>query len=54
MSCFSVFPIVFFSFTSVKKLHSLVAESSFAERPEQSQGSRGVAGDSFTLDGGKG
>src|SRR5258708_2461734 len=37
-----------------KKLHSLVMERCCAERPEQSQGSRFVAGDSFTLDGGKG
>ena len=37
-----------------KKLHSLVLERCCAERPEQSQGSRFVAGDSFTLDGGKG
>jgi hypothetical protein len=37
-----------------KTLHSLVAERRCAERPEQSQGSRFVAGDSFTLDGGKG
>ena len=37
-----------------KNLHSLVVERSCAERPEQSQGSRFVAGDSFTLDGGKG
>jgi hypothetical protein len=36
-----------------KKLHSLVMERCCAERPEQSQGSRFVAGDSFTLDGGK-
>jgi hypothetical protein len=37
-----------------KKLHSLVMERCCAERPEQSQGSRFVAGESFTLDGGKG
>src|SRR5208337_5227425 len=37
-----------------KKTHSLVVERCCAERPEQSQGSRFVAGDSFTLDGGKG
>jgi hypothetical protein len=37
-----------------KKLHSLVMERRCAERPEQSQGSPFVAGDSFTLDGGKG
>jgi hypothetical protein len=37
-----------------KKLHSLVMERCCVERPERSQGSRFVAGDSFTLDGGKG
>src|SRR5271165_309362 len=37
-----------------KKLHSLVVERCCAERPERSQGSRFMAGDSFTLDGGKG
>jgi uncharacterized protein (DUF302 family) len=37
-----------------KELHSLVVERCCAERLEQSQGSRFVAGDSFTLDGGKG
>ena len=37
-----------------KKLDSLVMERCCAERPEQSKGSRFVAGDSSTLDGGKG
>jgi len=37
-----------------KKLHSLVMERCCAERPAQSQGSWFVAGDSFTLEGGKG
>jgi hypothetical protein len=43
-----------FPLRAFRKLHSLVMERCCAERPEQSQGSRFVAGDSFTLDGGKG
>jgi hypothetical protein len=46
MSCFSVHCIVLL-------LYELVVERCFAERPEQSQGSRFVAGDSFTLDCGR-
>src|ERR1700721_806725 len=49
MSWFSIRCIAVLLYERLKKLHSLVVERCCAERPEQSQGSRFVAGDSVPL-----